>query len=34
VTDPGAFARIVVVATTALADGAPTPVAAEAGDAS
>jgi large subunit ribosomal protein L20 len=31
VTDPDAFARLVAVATAALAEGAPTPVAAEAG---
>ena len=34
VTDPGAFSRIVAVATSALAREVPTPVAAEAGDAS
>ncbi|HUY22256.1 MAG TPA: 50S ribosomal protein L20 [Acidimicrobiales bacterium] len=34
VTDPGAFSQLVGVATSALADGAPTPVGAEAGDAS
>jgi len=34
VTDPGAFSRIVGVATSALDREAPTPVAAEAGDAS